>query len=257
MEGLKGRIVLITGASAGIGRACAYRFAAEKADLILAARRLERLGALKEDIESHYGINVVTLEMDVRDLAGCKKALDSLSEEWRGIDILVNNAGLSRGVDKLHEGDIEDWEEMIDTNIKGLLYMTKLVVPSMAARKKGHIINLGSIAGHEAYPGGNVYCATKHAVHALSQGLRMDLVDTPLRVTEISPGMVETEFSVIRFHGDEKKASDVYKGLVPLSGDDIADCVVWAATRPPHVQINEIMVMPVSQASATVSHRQK
>ena len=255
MDGLKGKVVFITGASAGIGRACAALFAREGSDLILAARRRERLTSLKEELEGEYGANIHTLELDVRDRQACSNAVDGLSEEWRGIDILVNNAGLSRGMDKLHEGDVDDWEEMIDTNIKGLLYMTRLIVPLMAARRKGHVINLGSIAGHEVYPGGNVYCATKHAVHALSQGLRIDLVDLPLRVTEISPGMVETEFSVVRFHGDEQKAAHVYKGLTPLTPEDIARCVVWAASQPPHVQINEIVVMPVSQASAGISHR--
>lgn len=255
MEGLKGKVVFITGASAGIGRACAALFAREGSDLILAARRRERLLSLREELEGEYGANVLTVELDVRDREACAKAVDGLGEEWRAIDILVNNAGLSRGMEKLHEGDMDDWEEMIDTNIKGLLTMTRLVVPLMARRRRGHIINIGSIAGHEVYPGGNVYCATKHAVHALSKGLRIDLVDTPLRVTEISPGMVETEFSVVRFHGNTEKAAHVYKGLTPLTGEDIARCVVWAASQPPHVQINEIVVMPVSQAAAAIAHR--
>ena len=255
MSGLKGKVVLITGASAGIGAAIARAMAREGAHLIAAARRMERLTALKEELEGDWGVSVLPLKLDVRDRDACRKALDSLGEEWKAVDILVNNAGLSRGLGGLQEGDFKDWDEMIETNMTGLLTVTRLIVPQMIRRARGHVINIGSIAGHEAYPGGNVYCATKHAVHALSQGLRMDVVHTPLRVTEISPGMVDTEFSKVRFHGDEEKAAHVYKGLEPLQGEDVARCVVWAALQPPHVQINEIVIMPVAQASATVSYR--
>ena len=194
-------------------------------------------------------------ELDVRDRALVEIALDRLPDEWKQIDVLVNNAGLSRGLDKLQDGLIEDWEEMLDTNVKGLLYMTRVIVPWMIARKSGHVINIGSIAGHEVYPRGNVYCASKHAVDAITKGLRLDVVDTPLRVTTIDPGLVETEFSEVRFHGDSERAKTVYKGMEPLRPEDIAETIVWCATRPAHVQIAEMIVFPTSQASAAVVHR--
>ena len=247
--------VFITGATAGIGKETARIFAKNGANLIITGRRKERLEELKKDFEKKYNISVLTLNFDIRDYEATKNAIEK--NDIKDIDILVNNAGLSRGLQKLHEGKISDWEEMIDTNVKGLLYITKLLLPDMVKKGKGHIINIGSTAGHEAYPGGNVYCATKHAVHALSNALRIDLVDTPIRVSEISPGLVETEFSIVRFHGDKEKADNVYKGLEPLHPEDIAELVYFTATRPAHVQINEIIVTPTAQATATIIDRKK
>lgn len=256
MQSLSNTTVFITGASSGIGRSCAYAFAKAGAKLLLCARRGDRLVELKSDLEKEYpGISILTFELDVRDRNAVEDELNALPDQWKAIDVLVNNAGLSRGLDKLHEGLIEDWEEMLDTNVKGLLYITRTVVPWMVARASGHIINIGSIAGHEVYPKGNVYCASKYAVDALTKGLRIDLVDTPLRVTTVDPGLVETEFSMVRFHGDETRAKPVYKGFTPLSPDDVADAVVWSASRPSHVQIAEIIILPTSQASATTVHR--
>jgi NADP-dependent 3-hydroxy acid dehydrogenase YdfG len=196
------------------------------------------------------------LSLDLRDRTAVEDSLASLPEAWRAIDILVNNAGLSRGLDKFHEGDIDGWEEMIDTNIKGLLYISRAVIPQMVQRGRGHIINIGSIAGHEVYPGGNIYCATKHAVDALTKGMRIDLVDTSLRVSTVDPGLVETEFSQVRFNGDKKRAESVYKGYQPLTGDDVAEAVVWIADRPEHVQIAEVIIIPTAQASAMVVHKE-
>jgi 3-hydroxy acid dehydrogenase/malonic semialdehyde reductase len=193
----------------------------------------------------------------VRDQKAVATAISTLPEKWKAIDILINNAGLSRGLSKIHEAGIADWEEMIDTNIKGLLYISRVVIPSMVARGSGHIVNIGSIAGHEVYPGGNVYCATKHAVDALTKGMQIDLVDTPIRVSSVDPGMVETEFSMVRFHGDKEKADNVYKGLTPLTGDDIAEVIVFCCTRPLHVNIHQLRIMPTAQASATVAHRKE
>ncbi len=249
-------IVFITGASSGIGRSCAYAFAKEGAKLLLCARRGDRLVQLTSDLEKLYpGISILTFELDVRDRNAVEDRLNALPDAWKAIDVLVNNAGLSRGLDRLHEGLIEDWEEMLDTNVKGLLYITRTVVPWMVARAKGHIINIGSIAGHEVYPKGNVYCASKYAVDALTKGLRIDLFDTPLRVTTVDPGLVETEFSMVRFHGDEARAKPVYKGFTPLSPDDVADAVLWSASKPAHVQIAEIIILPTAQASATTVNR--
>ncbi|MDP4199771.1 MAG: SDR family oxidoreductase [Bacteroidota bacterium] len=254
---LQSKTVFITGASSGIGQATATAFAAESASLLLCARRIDRLKELKAHLyRVHPEAKIHVFELDVRDRKAVDQALDALPEEWRHIDILVNNAGLSRGLDKLHEGSIEDWEEMLDTNVKGLLYVTRKVMPGMIERKHGHIINIGSIAGHEVYQKGNVYCASKHAVDAITKGLRLDVVDTPLRVTTIDPGLVETEFSEVRFHGDTERASTVYKGFEPLQASDIADTILWCATRPPHVQIAEIVIFPTAQASATTVHRQ-
>lgn len=254
---LKNKIVFITGASSGIGRSCAFAFAEQGAKLLLCARRNARLEDVRNELEAKYpGISIHTFELDVRDRDDVSELLSGLPEEWKQIDILVNNAGLSRGLDKLQDGSIDDWEEMIDTNVKGLLFVTRTIVPWMLTRGSGHIINIGSIAGHEVYPKGNVYCASKFAVDALTKGLRMDLVDTPLRVSTVDPGLVETEFSMVRFHGDEERAKTVYKGLTPLSPDDVADSVVWIATRPPHVQVAEIVIFPTAQASAAVVNRQ-
>lgn len=254
---ITGKTVLITGASSGIGRACAKAFAKEQTRLLLCARRMEKVVELHRELEALYpGIQVHTFGLDIRDRSAVERTLASLPNEWKKIDILVNNAGLSRGLDKLHEGSYQDWEEMIDTNVKGLLYVTREVVPGMVSRGGGHIINIGSIAGHEVYPRGNVYAASKHAVDAITKGLRLDLVDTPLRVTTIDPGLVETEFSVIRFRGNQEKAKQVYQGLKPLSPDDVADAVVWAATRPPHVQVAEMIIFPTAQSSSMHVHRE-
>jgi 3-hydroxy acid dehydrogenase/malonic semialdehyde reductase len=253
---LKNKIVFITGASSGIGRSCAFAFAEQGAKLLLCARRSDRLEKVRNDLEAKFpGIVIHTFELDVRDREAVDEMLSSLPEEWKQIDILVNNAGLSRGLDKLQDGSIDDWEEMLDTNVKGLLYVTRTVVPWMLTRGNGHIINIGSIAGHEVYPRGNVYCASKFAVDALTKGLRLDLVDTPLRVSTVDPGLVETEFSMVRFHGDEERAKTVYKGFTPLSPDDVAESVLWIASRPAHVQIAEIVIFPTAQGSAAVVNR--
>jgi NADP-dependent 3-hydroxy acid dehydrogenase YdfG len=252
---LKNRVVFITGASSGIGRSCARAFAQQGARLILAARRVERLNELAVELKRKPGEDILLLALDVRDQPAVERALNGFPAEWAAVDVLVNNAGLSRGLDKLHEGKLDDWEEMIDVNIKGLLYVSRAVIPGMVERGRGHVINIGSIAGRDVYPGGNVYCATKFAVRALSKGLRLDLNGTPIRVSEVAPGMVETEFSLVRFRGDRERAEKVYQGLTPLSPDDIADAVVYCATRPSHVNISEIVVMPTDQASATMVHR--
>jgi 3-hydroxy acid dehydrogenase/malonic semialdehyde reductase len=254
---LTNRVVFITGASSGIGRATALAFAAAGANLLICARREDRLEELRTEIKSaHPDVNVHAIELDVRDQEGVESELKGLPQEWQAIDILVNNAGLSRGLDLLHEGSIDDWDEMIDTNVKGLLYVTRAVLPGMVARGRGHVVNVGSIAGHEVYPKGNVYCGSKHAVDAITRGMRMDLLATGVKVTTIDPGLVETEFSKVRFHGDEVKANAVYKGLQPLTPDDIAETIVWAATRPEHVQIAEVIVFPSAQASSMHVHRE-
>ncbi|WP_342975577.1 SDR family oxidoreductase [Phocaeicola massiliensis] len=249
------KIVFITGASSGIGAGCARKFASQGASLILNARNEEKLSALKEELEQQYGARVCLLPFDVCDRKTAAEALASLPDEWKAIDILINNAGLVIGVDKEHEGNLDEWDIVIDTNIKSLLAMTRLVVPGMVARGRGHIINIGSIAGDAAYAGGSVYCATKAAVKALSDGLRIDLVDTPLRVTNIKPGLVETNFSVVRFRGDKDKADNVYKGIRPLTGDDIAETVYFAASVPEYMQIAEMLVMPTYQATGTIVSR--
>ncbi len=257
MVSLKGKIVLITGASSGIGAACAELLAQAGANLILAARRLERVQALGTQLEQQYQIQTHVLGLDVCDRQAVDATLSNLPDPWNQIDILVNNAGLSRGLSKLHEGSIDDWEEMLDTNVKGLLYVTRAVVPGMVERQSGHVVNIGSIAGRVAYPGGNVYCASKAAVRAISDGLKQDLIGTPVRVTEIEPGLVETEFSLVRFHGDCDRAEKVYQDLTPLTGEDIADLVRFCVTRPPHVNISELLVVPVDQANATLVHRRR
>ncbi len=256
MISVQNQIILITGASSGIGTACARIFAGAGAKLILAARRWERLQELADTLNKEFGVETHLLQLDVRDRSAVESAISSLPPAWSDIDILINNAGLSRGLDKLHQGDVQDWDEMIDTNLKGLLYLTRYVVPGMVKRDRGHIVNLGSIAGHQTYPGGGVYCATKAAVKAISEGLKQDLLGTPIRVTSVDPGMVETEFSSVRFHGDTARADKVYQGVTPLIADDIADVIFFCVTRSPHVNINEIILMPVDQASATLVHRQ-
>lgn len=249
------KIVFITGASSGIGAACARKFASQGARLILNARDLVKLHKLRRELMEKYGVEAMVSTFDVRDSLIPKLTLELLPKEWQDIDILVNNAGLVIGTDKEYEGDMEEWNTVIDTNIRGLLAMTRLIVPGMVKRNRGHIINIGSIAGDAAYPGGSVYCATKAAVKALSDGLRIDLVDTPLRVTNIKPGMVETNFSVVRFRGDKEKADNVYKGIHPLTGDDIAEVVYYVASVPEHMQIAEVLVMPTCQATATIVSR--
>ncbi|HUI65448.1 MAG TPA: SDR family oxidoreductase [Bacteroidota bacterium] len=255
MESLKNKIVFITGASSGIGEACAKAFAREGAHLLIASRREERLRALGASLSRAHDVRVHSFSLDVRDREAVSRSIDALPEQWRNIDILINNAGLSRGLDKIHEGSIPDWEEMIDTNVKGLLYVTRAVLPSMVRRNSGHVINLGSIAGHQLYPNGNVYCATKHAVKALSEGLRMDLLGTNIRVSSVDPGLVETEFSQVRFHGDVARAAKTYENMHPLFADDIAEVILFCATRPAHVDLAEVIVMPTDQASVNHVHR--
>lgn len=249
------KIVLITGASSGIGEGCARKFAMNGYRLILNGRNVEKLNAVKKELLEKYGADVYLLPFDVRDWQAARAALESLPEEWKAVDILVNNAGLVIGVDKEHEGNLDEWDIVIDTNVKALLAMTRLVVPGMVERGRGHVINMGSIAGDYAYPGGSVYCACKAAVKALSDGLRIDLVDTPVRVTNIKPGLVETNFSVVRFRGNREAADNVYKGIRPLTGDDIAEVVYFAAAVPEHIQIAEVLVMPANQATGTIVSR--
>jgi len=255
MTSLRNKVVFITGASSGIGLACARMFAADGARILIAARRADRLAKLADELLAAHGVPVYSFALDVRDAGAVERTIAGLPPEWASIEVLVNNAGLSRGLDKIHEGKISDWEEMIDTNIKGLLYVSRAVIPGMIKRNSGHIINIGSIAGHELYPGGNVYCGTKFAVKAISQGMRIDLVATPIRVSSVDPGMVETEFSLVRYHGDKARADKTYQGITPLTGDDIADAVHYCATRPPHVNINDMIVMPQAQAGVLVVHR--
>jgi NADP-dependent 3-hydroxy acid dehydrogenase YdfG len=243
---------LITGASSGIGEGCARKFASQGARLILNSRSADKLTALAEELKDKYDAECYVMPFDVCDRDSAAAALNALPQEWKSIDVLVNNAGLAIGVDKEYEGNLDEWDVVIDTNVKALLSMTRLVVPGMIERGRGHIINIGSIAGDAAYPGGSVYCATKAAVKALSDGLRIDLVDTPLRVTNIKPGLVETNFSVVRFRGNKEKADNVYRGIKPLNGDDIAEVVYFAASAPEHMQVAEILVMPTYQATGTI-----
>ncbi|MFB2935239.1 SDR family oxidoreductase [Aerosakkonemataceae cyanobacterium BLCC-F154] len=255
MISVQNQIVLITGASSGIGASCAQVFAQAGAKLILAARRKEKLQEIADYLSKEFTTQLYLIELDVRDRQAVETAINSLPEPWQNIDILINNAGLSRGLSKLQEGDFQDWEEMIDTNVKGLLYLTRYVVPGMIDRAKGHVVNIGSIAGRQTYPGGNVYCGSKAAVRAISEGLKQDLLGTPIRVSCIDPGLVETEFSQVRFHGDSERAEKVYQGLTPLTGNDVADVVFFCVTRPTHVNISEILLVPVDQATTTLVHR--
>lgn len=248
------KIALITGATSGIGEACAKKFAQGGYKVIITARRGELLDKLRTDLEAE-GAEVLPLTFDVRDRLGVKAAIDNIPEGWRKIDVLVNNAGLARGLEPEYEGDFDDWDQMIDTNIKGLLNMTRFIVPGMVERDRGHVINIGSVAGDAAYSGGNVYCATKSAVKTITDGLRIDVAHSSVRVTNIKPGLVETNFSNIRFHGDTERATGVYKGIKPLTGDDIADVVFYAASAPAHVQIAEVLVLATHQASGSVIHR--
>jgi NADP-dependent 3-hydroxy acid dehydrogenase YdfG len=254
---LKGKIVFITGASAGIGAATALTFAAEGARLLLAARRAGKLAEVASKALECGAAAVHSIDLDVRDHRAVQQTIDDLPSEWAEIDILVNNAGLSRGLDKLYMGKIQDWEEMIDTNVKGLLYVTRAVVPGMVVRGRGHVINLGSTAGEITYPNGAVYCATKAAERSINDGLRMDVLGTPVRVTTVDPGMVETDFSLVRFHGDSERAAKVYKGVKPLTAEDVADVIVWAASRPAHVNIARVTLTPVQQANSLLFHREQ
>lgn len=251
------KIVFITGSTSGIGKACAYKFAENSYNLILNGRNIEKLNEIKNDIQSKYSVEVLPLVFDVRDKETAQKQIDGLSDKWKDIDVLINNAGLVLGIEKEHEVDLDESAVVIDTDFKGLLTITRLIVPGMVERKKGDIINIGSIAGEAAYPGGSVYCAAKAAVKVLTDGLRIDLVDTPLRVTNIKPGMVETHFSITRFRGDKTKADAVYEGLTPLTAEDIADTAFYVVSAPPHVQIAEILIMPTNQATGTISHRNR
>lgn len=251
MKGLKNKIVFITGASSGIGKACAEAFANKGSSLILCARRIDRLNEIKKVLIKKYNIKIIIAKLDVRRLHDVKKVISSLPKEWKQIDILLNNAGLARGLNKFHEADISHWEEMIDTNVKGLLFVTRAILPAMVERKSGHVINIGSTAGHEIYLMGNVYCATKFAVKALTQSIRAETLDKNIKVTSIDPGMVLTEFAKIRFSGDEKRAGKVYDGVTPLSPKDVAEAVVFAASRSSNVNINEIILTPICQASST------
>jgi NADP-dependent 3-hydroxy acid dehydrogenase YdfG len=254
--GLKGKIVFVTGASAGIGAATALAFAGEGARLLLAARRVDKLKDVATHAKELGAADVHSFALDVRDRNAVQKAIDEIPTSWAEIDILINNAGLSRGLDKLYAGKIEDWEEMIDTNVKGLLYVTRAVVPGMVARQRGHVINLGSTAGELTYPNGAVYCATKAAERSINDGLRQDVLGTPIRVTSVDPGMVETDFSLVRFHGDKDRAAKVYQGVKPLTAEDIAEVIVWAAGRPAHVNIARVLLTPVQQANSLLFHRE-
>jgi NADP-dependent 3-hydroxy acid dehydrogenase YdfG len=252
-------LILITGATSGFGEATARRFAAEGWRVIITGRRKERLEALRKELEGLHGSleqpSIHALHFDVRDQHAVEAAITGLPEAWSTIDVLVNNAGLAAGLDPIQEGSLDDWERMLDTNVKGLLYVSRAVIPGMIARSRGHIVNIGSTAGKEVYPKGNVYCASKHAVDALSKGMRQDLLPHGIKVTQIAPGLAETEFSVVRFHGDEQKAKTPYQGLTPLRGEDIANLVWFAATLPAHVCINDLVVTPTAQASSMVVHR--
>jgi NADP-dependent 3-hydroxy acid dehydrogenase YdfG len=255
MSPLNKHIVCITGASSGIGAACAEEFARLGSSLLLVARRKERIEDLAQRLRADYTINTHALPLDVRRRADVEAAFASLPDAWKTIDILVNNAGLARGLAKLHEGNVDDWEEMIDTNIKGVLYVTRAVLPGMIERNRGHVINIGSIAGHQTYPMGNVYSATKFFVVGLTRSLRMDVLGTAVRVSCVDPGLVETEFSKVRFRGDAERAAKTYQGMTPLTAHDVAEAVVFCATRPPHVNISELQLTPTDQASVTMVHR--
>jgi len=249
------KIALITGATSGIGEACAHIFAQQGYQLVLLARRADRLEKLAHHLEDKYAISIQQVIADVREKQSLNEALEALPDTWKKVDVLINNAGLSQGLDPIDQGNTDDWDTMIDTNVKGLLYVTKIVSNWMIPNQLGHIVNIGSIAGKEVYPNGNVYCASKHAVDALNKGMRIDLLPHGIKVTAINPGMVETEFSVVRFKGDEDKAKKVYDGLEPLIADDIADAIWYVVSRPKHVNINDMLIMPSAQATATIVKR--
>jgi serine 3-dehydrogenase len=246
----------VTGASSGIGEACARAFAREGCHVLLIARRLDRIDELARHLRGEHAVEVLPAAIDVRDRTAVESWVGGLGSDWRGIDILVNNAGLARGLAPLNEGNVEDWEEMIDTNLKGLLYVTRAVLRGMVERGKGHVINIGSIAGHESYAGGNVYCATKHAVTGLTRALAIDTLGSGVRVSSVDPGLVETEFSTVRFHGDRNRATSVYQGLTPLGATDVAEAVLFCATRPPHSNVREMVLLPTAQAGSVHVHRE-
>lgn len=257
MNNIKNKIVLITGASSGIGEQTAIEFAKKGAKLILASRRIAILKSFASNLIKKYKTEVLTLELDVRKRKLVLDTIANLSSKWKNISILVNNAGLASGLDNIQDGNIDDWEKMIDTNLKGLLYVTRAILPGMVKRNVGHIINIGSIAGHFAYPKGNVYCATKFGVNALSQSMRMDLFGTPIRITSIDPGMVETEFSLVRFHGNSERAKKTYENTNPLTAKDVADAIIFSVSRPKHVNIQEVIIMPTDQASLNQVRRNR
>ena len=257
MDRLKDRIVFVTGASSGIGAACARIFARHGARLLVAARRIDRLAALQEELLELGAPAARAEQLDVRDAQSVERVVHGLPEEWQAVEVLVNNAGLSRGMEPLHKGLLDDWNEMIDTNVKGLLYVDRAVVPLMVQRGRGTVVHIGSVAGHQVYPGGNVYCGTKHAVRGITGGLRLDLLGTGVRVCSVDPGMVETEFSEVRFHGDRDRAAAVYRGTKALTAADVAEVVHFAASRPDHVDLAEVLLLPTDQASATSVHRRE
>jgi 3-hydroxy acid dehydrogenase / malonic semialdehyde reductase len=252
---IKGQTALVTGASSGIGAATAAALAAKGARLILAARRAERLQELADGLKESHGTESLLITLDVRQEADVMDRLGNLPPEWKAVDILVNNAGLSRGLNPVHEGVIDDWDEMIDTNVKGLLYVTRAILPGMVQRGRGHVVNIGSVAGRDPYAGGAVYCGSKAAVAMISRSLKIDLLGSGVRVTNVEPGMVETEFSLVRFHGDAERAKKVYQGLQPLAPEDVADSIVWAVTRPLHVNVQDILLLATAQATATTAYR--
>lgn len=254
---LSGKTVFVTGASSGIGEACARAFAQAGARLLLCARREERLRELAAALREQHGTEVLAFALDVRHRTAVEEALAALPPEWAVPEILVNNAGLSRGLEPLQEGSHQDWEEMIDTNVKGLLWISRTLLPGMVERGSGHVINIGSIAGWEVYPNGAVYCASKHAVDALTKGMRIDLNGTGVKVSSVDPGLVDTEFSRVRFHGDQQRADATYEGMTPLRGEDIAETVLWVASRPAHVNLADILILPADQASCAVVHRRQ
>lgn len=250
------KTILITGATSGIGKSCAVIFAKAGHRLILCGRRLGRLSDIRTQLYAQYHADVHIMDLDVRDREAVEKSIAGLPHQWCDIDILINNAGLALGLSGIGEGDPDEWDQMIDTNVKGLLYMSRAVIPGMKERKSGHVINIGSIAGRETYPKGNVYCATKHAVASITKGMRIDLVGTGIRVSQVSPGATETEFSLVRFSGDQRKADEVYQGFTPLKPDDIADVIAYIASLPPHVNVDDLLLMPTHQAAAGVIYRE-
>jgi 3-hydroxy acid dehydrogenase/malonic semialdehyde reductase len=252
---MSSKIAFITGATSGIGEACATLFAQQGYQLILVGRRSDRLEQLSQQLSNSFSIQIMPVVADVRDKEQLSNLLDALPDTWKNVDVLVNNAGLSQGLDPIDKGNTDDWDTMIDTNVKGLLYVTKIVSNWMIPFRKGHIINIGSIAGKEVYPNGNVYCASKHAVDALNKGMRIDLLPYGIKVTAINPGMVETEFSLVRFEGDEQRAKAVYESFEPLIAQDIADAIWFAVSRPAHVNINDMLIMPAAQATATINKK--
>jgi NADP-dependent 3-hydroxy acid dehydrogenase YdfG len=249
------KIVLITGASSGIGEACAYKFAENGYKIIITARRADKLAELAKELKNKFNSKVLCLAFDVRDLQETQKALNSLTKEWSEVDVLINNAGLAAGLGPIQDGSVDDWNKMIDTNLKGLLHVSKCVIPGMIQREKGHIINIGSIAGKETYLNGNVYCATKAAVDSITKAMRIDLLKFGIKVTHIAPGAVETEFSIVRLNGDKEAVAKVYKGFTPLTAEDVTDAVYYSATLPAHVNINDLIIVPTAQANTTHLYR--